>query len=67
MPKKTKIETMPITLRIRREVYDALPIPPAYYSGRRGTGKHGAMRQVLEDALIAKYGLKLAQPGEQAP
>ena len=55
--KRREPKTKPITLRIKTNLYDALPIPKTNNSGRRGTGIRGTLSVILEEALIAKYSL----------
>lgn len=55
-PRRGK-RTKPVTLRIRSDLLDAVPITPAHNAGVRGAGVRGFLSRVLESALVEKYGL----------
>ena len=55
--KHRKPKTKPVTLRINKSLFDSLPIPKTKNSGRRGTGVCGTLSVILEEALIARYGM----------
>ena len=62
----SKSRTQPVTIRLRRDLYERLPVEPAYFSGVRGAGKAGFLSNILEQALIEKLGLSTAEVDAQA-
>ena len=63
---KSRSKSTPVTIRLRRDLYELLPVQPAYYAGKAGSGKAGYLSDVLEQALIVKLGLATAEVDAQA-
>ncbi len=64
--KQTRSKSTPVTIRLRRDLYEKLPVPAAHYAGKAGAGKAGYLSDVLEQALIVKLGLATAEVDAQA-
>ena len=64
--RKPRSKSTPVTLRLRRDLYELLPVQPAYYAGKAGAGKAGYLSDVLEEALLVRLGLATAEVDAQA-
>lgn len=62
----SRSKSTPVMIRLRRDLYERLPVEPAYYAGKKGSGKSGYLSTVLEEALIVKLGLPTAEVDAQA-